>query len=157
MSDHVSSEQLSLLVDGRLSLAAREAVIAHIRRCPSCAARHDGLIELTASLRLQGPLDWTQAHSETTLHRLRASDRPPSVELAARRPRRRRDLSLPLACLLALAGGFALVGVGPRLSIPAAGVLALLPGGPLLSGRLLVALAATVLVGLLALPLSRSR
>src|SRR5207245_2221067 len=48
MSDHVSSEQLSALIDGELSLTAREAVLGHLRECPTCAASHERLVEVAA-------------------------------------------------------------------------------------------------------------
>ena len=48
MSAHVSDEQLALLADGELSLVARAAVLDHIGTCPSCAERHDALIDLVA-------------------------------------------------------------------------------------------------------------
>jgi anti-sigma factor RsiW len=161
MSDHVSDEQLSLLIDSELSLAAREAVIEHVRHCPTCAERHDRLVELVASLRVQQPLAWSTAHTHATLARLQSR----AGRYRRRRPRfanRRHDWSLPLASVLALVGMLALtlapLGVAATIThAPAAAFAALLPDGALVSGRLLAGLAAAVVLGLLAFPLSRSR
>lgn len=158
MNDHVSDEQLSLLLDGGLSLAAREAVLAHVRSCPACAERHDRLVELTATIRLAGRLDWTEQHTQATLARLHSS--PQRGRLIASRPRG-RDWSLPVAATFALAGIGALLlaplGLGKAvLAAPASasGLFALaLP----VSGHVLALLAAAVALGLLAYPLSRSR
>ena len=154
MSEHVSTEQLSLLVDGQLSLAAREAVGAHIRRCPGCAEQHDRLIELTAALRLHGALEWSPAQTAATVSRVGEVGR-----FRRRRLRGRRDWSLPIASALAVAGGLALAlfGVGSLPALAPGGAVVFLPGASLLSGHLFVALAAAVAIGLLALPLSRSR
>lgn len=158
MNEHVGDEQLSLLLDSGLSLAAREAVLTHVRSCPACAERHDRLVELTATIRLAGRLDWTGQHTEATLARVRSS--------TSRRPRiperlRDRDWSLPAAATLALAGVSALLlapfGVGNAvLAAPASagGFLSLaLP----VSGHVVLVLAAAVALGCLAFPLSRSR
>lgn len=153
MSEHVSTEQLSLLVDGQLSLAAREAVVAHIRCCPGCAEQHDLLIELTAALRLHGALEWSPAQTAATVSRVGEAGR------FRRRLMGRRDWSLPIASALALAGGLALAlfGIGSLPALAPGGAVVFLPGASLLSGHLFVALAAAVAIGLLALPLSRSR
>lgn len=158
MSEHVSDEQLSLLLDGGLSLAGREAVRAHIRSCPACAEQHDRVVELTATVRLVGRLEWTPQHTEATLARLRATREPQPRQ---GRRLRARDWSLPAACALALAGTSALLlaplGVGDALlaaPASASGFFALtLP----VSGHVLVLLAAAVALGCLAYPLSRSR
>ena len=151
MSDHVSAEQLSLLIDGELSIASREAVVTHIRSCLRCAAEHDRLVELTATLRLHRPLEWSPAKTAATVQRLSE---------AARSSRRWRvhDWSLPLAAVWAAAGVFALIELSlgaTRSAVGGASVL--VAGGSLLSGRLLIALVVAVAVGLLAFPLSRSR
>jgi anti-sigma factor RsiW len=159
VSDHVSGEQLSLLIDGQLSLASRDAVFTHLRSCPRCAARHDHLIELTASLRLHGRLEWSPEQTAATLQRLRA----PVASNRRLRPHRlllRRDWSLPIAALLACGGIAAMAlasSIGATVVAAPAAAVSILPGGSLVSGHLLVALVAAVLVGLLALPLSRSR
>jgi anti-sigma factor RsiW len=154
MSEHVSDGQLSLLIDGELSLAAREAVIAHVRACPVCAARHDTLIELAAPLRLQPALQWSPDQTEATLRRVRT--RP---GLRARVSAGERDWTLAFAGLLAAAGVIAAVVLAPLASGGSLGVLsALLPGGLFGGSRqLLVALTAVAVLGLAALPLSRSR
>jgi anti-sigma factor RsiW len=155
--EHVSDEQLSLLLDGRLSLAAREAVVAHIRRCPGCAERHDRWVELTATLRLEGAREWSPALTASTLTRLG----PRARRGRSLRPSRRRgrDWSLPLAALLALLGGLALImsGGGSLFALAPTSAGDFVPVGALVSGRPLVLLVGAVLVGLVALPLSRSR
>lgn len=67
MSGHLTDEQLSLLVDGELSLVHRGAITAHIASCPECAARHDHLVDVIASLRLQPKLQWTSADTARTM------------------------------------------------------------------------------------------
>src|SRR5262249_21940717 len=101
MNEHVSDDQLSLLLDGGLSLASRESVRAHIRSCPACAERHDRLVELTATVRLARRLEWTPRHTETTLARVHHGRR---ARPALQSLRGRRDWSLPVAAALALAG-----------------------------------------------------
>lgn len=54
MSDHITDEQLWLPIDGELLLTSRAAVTSHLSTCPSCAERHDALVDLAASLRLAG-------------------------------------------------------------------------------------------------------
>lgn len=158
MNEHVNDEQLSLLLDSGLSLAAREAVVTHVRSCPACAERHDLMVELTATIRLAGRLEWTDDHTQATLARLHTSPHR-RRQLISRL--RCRDWSLPVAATLALAGigGLLLAPLGlgnAVLAAPASasGFFALaLP----VSGHVLVLLAAAVALGLLAYPLSRSR
>ena len=159
MTDHVSDEQLSLLLDGELSLASREAVMSHLRSCATCAARHDRLVELTASLRLHQPLRWSATSSERTLERLRS--RGTSRPIRGRIRGGGRSWSLPFVSLVAVATVVALMLVSPGVSAtvthgPVAVFAALLPAQALLTGRFVEELAAAVVVGLLALPLSRS-
>jgi anti-sigma factor RsiW len=89
VSSHVTDEQLSRLADGELSLVSRHAVLAHLETCPACAARHDGVIDVVAALRLQPPLAWTPEHTGVVVERGRATARS-------------RDRALPLAVGLAL-------------------------------------------------------
>ncbi len=158
MSEHVSDEQLSLLIDGQLSLAAPGAVTAHVRACPPCAARHDALIELTAVMRLQQPLRWLPPQTQAAIARVRSRPLRPKRLRAGE-----RDWTLAFAGLLAAGGVLASVllvpGVFGGLAHGSMAALsALLPGGGLVSsGHLLVALAAIALLGFAALPLSRSR
>lgn len=159
MVDHVSDEQLSLLLDAGLSLAAREAVIGHIRNCPSCAERHDRLIEVTATLRLAGTISWTPAQTKSTLTRFRPADRRQHVRL--RQQLRGHDWSLPAAVVVAAAGVAALlltpVGPGTAIAKTPANAGALLSLVLPVSGHVVAVLAAAVLIGCLAYPLSRSR
>ena len=147
----MSDEHLSLLIDGELSLAAREAVRAHVASCPACAERHDALVNVTAALRLQPRSSWTPAASARTLARLG--------------PQRQRDWALPLAGLLAfLVSAVAMttlpVGVWLGLArstleaITALGPRGLVPGS---LSTLAVLLAVAVLGPLLAYPLARAR
>jgi anti-sigma factor RsiW len=93
---HATDEQLSRLIDGELSLVARDSVLAHVHSCPSCANRHESLVEVAAALRLQPALAWDEPATAATVARL---DR-----------NRERNFSLPVAAALALVGA-ALVGV----------------------------------------------
>ena len=155
---HVSDQQLSLLVDASLSLAAREAVVAHIRACPTCAERHDRLIDTTATLRLAGSISWSPAHTDATLARLQ-----PDTRRHNRLQRRlcERDWSLPVASAVALAGLIGVLlapfGVGATVAKAPANAAALLSLGLPVSGHALTVLAAAVAIGCLAYPLSRSR
>lgn len=158
MTGHVGDDQLSLLLDGGLSLAAREAVVAHIRSCPACADRHDRLVEPTATIRLAGRLDWTEQHTRTTLARLQAG---PRGRDRIRDRLRGRDWSLPVAAILAVAGIGALLlaplGLGSAVLAAPAGASGLFALALPVSGHVLALLAAAVALGLLAYPLSRSR
>jgi anti-sigma factor RsiW len=156
MSEHVGDEQLSLLIDGELSLTAREAVRLHLRSCPGCAERHDAMVELTALLRLEPTVVWSPAQTEAVVSRLRARPAWPRLLVAAG-----WDWALVLAGVVAAVGLLALVWLPGDISGLAAGsiraFLSLLPSGGFGSGRLLLALAAIVLLGVAAVPLSRSR
>lgn len=158
MSGHVSDEQLSLLVDSRLSLAAREAVIGHVRSCPACAERHDRLIETTATLRTAASLTWSEVHTDATLVRMRA--RPgPRLRIGRRLPV--GDWSLPLAAAVAVAGVVALflapLGLGSTIVAAPRSAGSVLSLAFPISGRVLAFLAGAVALGCLAYPLSRSR
>ena len=87
MTDHVTDEQLSLLIDGELSLTAREAVGSHLRHCPTCAARHDKLVSAVAALRMTAPLEWCDELTDSVLLRIAL--------------RGKRHVALPIAVLLA--------------------------------------------------------
>jgi anti-sigma factor RsiW len=158
VSDHPTNEQLSAFIDGELSLASREAVIAHIRGCPSCAARQDALIEVAAALRTQPPISWTGAETKSLLATI-AAGRP---RLAP--PRVRRDWTLPIAAVPALIAVAALLLVAPSLlaaGLSGSGFAALAAMGPsgglLPAGHFLLALAALAALGAAALPLVRAR
>lgn len=90
MTAHVSDEQLSLLADGELSLVSRRAVLDHLQSCPSCAERHDALVDLVATLRLERGVAWSADDTGAVLERGRAAAS-------------RRDRALPLAAGLAFA------------------------------------------------------
>lgn len=150
MSEHPSDEQLSLLIDGELSLTARAAVNHHLSACPACAERHDTLVELVAGLRLQPPLRWTPTLSKHTQARLQP------------RPHE-RDRALPIALALAIAAAAAAalwlpLAIGPGFARALFDVAdSLLPG--VLPGHtaMLALLAAIAALGGLAYPLARSR
>ena len=158
MSDHPSIEQLSACIDGELSLVAREAVIAHVRGCPTCADQQDELIEVAAALRSRSTLNWTVEGTERVLAQM-ASARDPR-----RRARTQRDLTLPIAGALALIAVVASAIVAPGLTrdgFSGSGFSAIArfgPGGGLFSsGHFLIALAVVAAVGIAALPLVRAR
>ncbi len=105
MTDHVTDEQLSLLIDGELSLTAREAVGNHVRRCPTCASRHDALVAAVAALRLSTTLEWRDEATDRVWSRLA--------------PRGERNLALPIAVVLA---ALALALAAPYLTVVSAAV-----------------------------------
>ena len=158
MSDHPTIEQLSSLIDGQLSNASREAVIGHVRTCPTCAALQDRLIEVAAELQSRPPLTWSRSDTQNVLARIRAEQRSPA------RPRRERDWALPIAGALALVAVVALLLVAPGL--PSAGVSSsgfdaistLAPAAGLIpSGHFILALAVVAAMGIAAVPLLRRR
>jgi anti-sigma factor RsiW len=158
MSDHPTIEQLSAFIDGELSLASREAVIAHIRGCPACAARQDELIEVAALLRSRPALKWTAGDSERVLAQI-ANEHVPRP-----RPRKQRDLTLPIAGALALIAVAAYAIVAPGLAgdgLSGSGFSAIAifePSGGLFSAsHFLIALAVVAALGMAALPLIRAR
>ena len=148
MSEHVSDEQLSLLLDGELSLTAREAVSRHLAGCPSCAARHDQLVDVAATLRLHPALTWTEAATDHTLSRLQQQPR------ASTRWRARGAV-----LIAAVAAIGALMFVAISVAAHAFGRFAALAGGGLVfvSPRTLLILAGLALLGLLAYPLAHTR
>ena len=106
MSEHASDEQLSLLVDGELSLAARTAVVSHLSSCPGCAERHDALVDVVAPLRLAPPVVWQESSTACVLERTHA-------------PRPGHDLALPIAGVIAVV---AIVLVALRSEVVEAGL-----------------------------------
>lgn len=158
MSDHPTVEQLSSLIDGELSIASREAVIGHVRACPTCAALHDRLIEVAAELRSRPAHTWTEHNTVRVLAQITTLDRGPA------RRTRERDWALPIAGALVLIALIALALTAPGL--PSAGVTssgfdalsALAPGAGLVpSGHFVLALAVVAAMGLAAFPLIRRR
>jgi len=150
VSEHASDEQLSLLLDGELSLTAREAVTRHLASCPGCAARHDELVDITAALRLQPTLSWTQASTAGTLERLQ--QRPNQW----RRPLRVAAFSAAAAASISILG----LAIAGATSVAKAytGLASVAGGGvAFVSPRTLIILGALALMGLLAYPLAHSR
>lgn len=151
MNEHLSDEQLSLLIDGQLSLVARAAVSAHLGSCPACAERHDALVEVAASLRLRTPLTWSEGAGERTI-----------ALLGKKRPGRERALPIALA-LGAAASALAVLElpfvVGPGIAHALLHVLtSFAPTGLLPSDRsLAILLAAVAALGLFVYPLARGR
>ena len=70
MNEHVTGEQLSMLIDGELSLVTERAVRAHLFGCPQCASLHDRLIEVTARLRPLPALSWSDHSSRAVMERI---------------------------------------------------------------------------------------
>ena len=158
MSDHVSSEQLSALIDGELSLTAREAVIGHLRACPTCAATHERLVEVVAVMTAVPSERWSPATTRTILLELGSTPRA-----ALQRVTAGHDWSLPIAAALAAGGALAVFVVAPfffattldsfRLNILAA----LTAGAGLPVTGFLVTLLLLPPIGLFAVPLIRQR
>ena len=159
MSEHVSDQQLSSLIDGQLSLASRQAVIEHVRSCPRCAARQDELVEVAAVMQAAPSLVWSETSTDGVLERIRGERRRPS-----HRTRPSRDWTLPIAGALAVIGLAAVTIFIPPLAHDTLGgsgldaIRAVTPGaGVLWSGHFVVALAVVIAVGAFALPLIRAR
>lgn len=151
MDEHLSDEQLSCLIDGELSLTAREAAVAHLRGCPRCARRHDEVVETVSSLRLEPALAWREADT---------------AQAIARIGRRRRELALPLAlAAAALAAVLAAVEIeavraGSTIAATAFRAATSLLGGVLAGGSgrtVTMLLVLAVLAPLLSLRLARTR
>jgi anti-sigma factor RsiW len=58
VSDHVDDLALSRLIDGDLPTLTHEAVLDHLLHCPACAARHEQLVDVAATLRGLPGLGW---------------------------------------------------------------------------------------------------
>lgn len=157
MNDHVSTEQLSALIDGQLSLVSREAVIDHLRHCPSCASSHDALVEFAAVMTAVPAERWSAQLTEQVIRQIVVWDALP------REPRHQRDLSLPVAALIAAAGALAVLLVAPSSFASGFDGLRLNPFAALaadlgipVSGFLFVLLLLPA-VGVFAVPLIRER
>jgi anti-sigma factor RsiW len=157
MSAHPSVEQLSALIDGELSLVAREAVGAHLRECPTCAAQHQELVEVAAALAAVPAEQWTAKMTAELLERAQATPRERAE------PVRARDWSLPIAAALAVVGVAAVALASP---FPAASMLgglrlnvfaAFAEGAGVPFGGFLAVLFLLPALGLLAVPLLRQR
>ena len=157
MSAHPSVEQLSALIDGELSLVAHEAVSAHLRECPACAAQHEALVEVAAALTTIPTERWTAELTGEVLQRITVD---PGERVA---PARSKDWSLAVAAALALVG-FAAVALAAPLSVTSLfdGLrlnvfAALAEGAGLPFGGFLAVLILLPALGLLAVPLLRER
>lgn len=149
---HLSDQQLSMLIDGELSLGSREAAGRHMRDCPRCAERLDDLVEVAAELRLAPALGWEARATERVM-----------VQLDERK---RREWSTPIAAALAVGGVFLLAlelpAIGAATSLLAAMVsvlAAFLPTGVGLPGAMGIGalMVVAVLGPLVAMPLARPR
>jgi anti-sigma factor RsiW len=67
---HLSDEQLSMLLDGELSLTGRHAATEHLGGCVGCAGRLDELVEVSAALRLAPAVRWSPEATGRVLARL---------------------------------------------------------------------------------------
>lgn len=132
MTGHLSDAQLSRLIDGDLSLTSREAVMAHLRSCPGCAERHDQLVAVAATLRLEPPLTWTDEATSSVLRRL------------PRQSHRLRVLAAGVVSLVMC--GLVLVEAAPLIAAPLAVVGVLLGLGAALTPPALTASGSHVLV-----------
>ena len=150
MSEHLSDLVLSRLIDGDLSLATRETASRHLRECVRCAQRHDALVDVAASLRLEAPAHWRVGAADDVVRKI---------------PHRRRSLEAAGAATLSAAVvAFALVELAPLIaaSLLVVGLAArlgslLMPlgtvgGGP---GVLAVMLIVAVCAPLAAYPIAR--
>ena len=157
MTPHPTAEQLSALIDGELSLVAREAVGAHLRECPTCAAQQQDLVEVAAAFAALPAERWTIEMTAAVLERAPAQAREPDA------PLRTQDWSLPIAAALAVLG-FAAVALaapfpvtamvdGVRLNVFAA----FAEGAGVPFGGFLAVLFLLPVLGLFAVPLLRRR
>ena len=152
MSDHLDDVVLSRLIDGDLSLITRSAVIGHLERCPGCAQRHDDLVTVAASLRMQRPAEWSDAMTDRVLAQLPARKHRVRAAVAAGLSAvlflvALLDVAPLIASMVALAGVFAAVAVAVVPAPVAAG------GAQMLAGVALIAVGAP----LIAYPLAKWR
>ena len=103
MISHASSEQLSRLIDGDLSLTERTAVLDHLATCPACAELQTQLVDIAASLRAANPPAWSAALT--------------TVVIDEATSRRRDRASLPIAALIAVASITALAFLTPFFTV----------------------------------------
>lgn len=157
MSTHPSLAQLSALIDGDLSLNAREAVTAHLRECSACAAQQEELVEIAATLATVPPERWSHAMTAAVLERVSVEPQEQPLRV------RGRDWSLAISSALALVGVAAIALVAP---FPAAALFdgmrlnifaAFAEGAGLPFTAFLAVLVLLPVLGLLAVPLLRER
>ena len=89
MSEHLTDELLSRLIDGDLSLAVREAALGHLRECARCSARQEALVAVAATLRQVPPVEVSAA----TIRAIRASLEEPA------KPRRWPTAAMAVAAI----------------------------------------------------------
>jgi anti-sigma factor RsiW len=152
MSSHLDDLALSRLIDDDLSLTTRAAVLGHLEQCPACAQRHDDMVAVAATLRLQTPVEWSEAMSVRVLTGLPARKHPVRAAVAAALSVglfvvALADVAPLIASMLAVAGVLAAVAVAVVPAPVSAG------GAQLLAGVALVAVAAP----LIAYPLAKWR
>ena len=151
MNEHLTDELLSRLIDGDLSLSAREAALGHLRQCAHCSARQDALVSVAATLTQVLPAHMSSDHVKRIIAGLEEA------------PTRRRWPTAAIAvtaigaCAAAL---FTLAGVPVAILSAMAATVDRTPAVPvpLSAGRVLLA-AFVVAVGapLAAYPLARWR
>lgn len=83
MSDHLTDEVLSRLIDGDLSLTGREAALSHVRRCSACAQRHEQLVSVVAVLRQEELSAWRPADTARVTERISGEARDVQRRVAA--------------------------------------------------------------------------
>lgn len=145
---HLTDEQLSLLIDGELSVGAREATTGHLRDCARCSTRLDGLVEVAAELRLSPSLQWAPELTAQVMRQLGApaAGRVSTFVAAACAAVGAVLLALELPVIvgvagvlgagLAVAAAFLPSGVGVSGSVGVAGLLAIALVAPALAVRL---------------------
>jgi anti-sigma factor RsiW len=140
MNDHVDDLSLSRLIDGDLPTLSHEAVLDHLLHCPACAARHEELVEVAATIRRLPAVEWNE-------------QRTAAVALAighTRRPVARVGLVSVATVLLPAAGLVGLAVVLGGFSVPAAAFgLTLKIANAFVSLRLFAAVSELLLVMLL--------
>ena len=154
MTSHLDDGQLSGLIDGELSLTERAAVLDHLAHCPGCARRQAELVEVTATLRAQQPMEWTNALTRRVFEQIQPS--PASAPSRSTIP-----VAVALAGIVA-ALVFAVAPIAPVGPFLAGGVLdavsALPPVGGASAGGIVAALVAVALLApALLYPLARWR
>jgi anti-sigma factor RsiW len=83
VSDHLTDEVLSRLIDGDLSLTGREAALSHLRNCSTCAQRHEALVSVAAVLRQEQPSAWRPADTARVSERISGEARVLQPRVAA--------------------------------------------------------------------------
>ena len=143
MTSHASSEQLSRLIDGDLSLTERTAVLDHLASCPACAELQTQLVDIAAALRAADPPGWSAALTTAVMDEATS--------------RRRDRAALPIAALIAVASVAALAFLTPFFTFGRGMLEIAVAVAPIGGAAAIVLIVVALLAPLAAYPLLRWR